>query len=92
MRSRESATSSRNDFAVPAWIVYYALTTVAALLLGLVLGWVKNRDAQHWAFYCFLFPPAVILLLLLPKHVGPRPKRPTWDEDHRRSLARDDVD
>jgi hypothetical protein len=85
-------SASGKVFDVPAWIVYYALITVAALVLGLVLGWLKNRDAQHWAFYCFLFPPAVILLLLLPKHVGPRPKRTSWDEDHKRTLARDDFD
>lgn len=77
---------------MPAWIAYYALITIAALGLGLVLGWAKNRDAQHWAFTCFLFPPALILLILLPRHAGPRPKRLSWDEDHKRSLARDDVD
>lgn len=77
---------------MPAWIFYYTLMAVGALVLGLLLGWAKNRDAQQWAFFCFLFPPAVLLLLLLPKHAGSRPKRLSWDEDHNRSLGRDDHD
>lgn len=55
---------------------------VSGLLGGLTAGF-KNRDASSWAAYCFLFPPTLLLLLLLPKNTGPLPRRPPIDaEDH----------
>ena len=77
---------------MPNWIVYYVLSCVGSMVLALVLGRIKNRDGQQWAFASFLFPPAVLLLLVMPRLVGPRPKRPGWDEDHNRTLQRDDRD
>ncbi|KAB2851681.1 MAG: hypothetical protein F9K44_00705 [Hyphomicrobiaceae bacterium] len=77
---------------MPAWILYYVAATFGAMMLALLIGRIKNRDAQQWAFFCFLFPPAILLLLVLPRRQSPRPKRMSWEEDHRRTLARDDTD
>ena len=58
----------------------------ASLLAGLVSGW-KNRDYSFWMAWCFLVPPLVLWLLLLPKLTGPRPRRPTLDELERGDSA-----
>ena len=60
----------------------------AMLLSGIVGGITavyKNRDISHWIAWSFLFPPSVIVLLLLPAHKGARPRRQTLDEEDRAS-------
>lgn len=54
----------------------------SAVVGGLVAG-MKNRDYSFWAAWCFILPPAILVLLLLPKNHGPRPRRPTLDEEDR---------
>lgn len=66
-----------------AIIAGWGMAMIAALLLGGFLAQWKNRDWSFWAAWCFLLPPAVIILALLPKLKGPRPRRRTLDEDDR---------
>lgn len=43
---------------------------VAAFVAGLVATMVaraKNRHSGYWMLVCFLFPPLILLLLVLPK-------------------------
>lgn len=66
-------------------IVIWGLVAIAAGVLGaLVAGW-KNRDISAWAAWCFLVPPLAIALLLGPRKQGPRPRRPSLDEEDRLS-------
>lgn len=63
-----------------SWIVAWGLAAmVSAALAGFVAGW-KNRDYSFWMAWCFIFPPLLLWLVLMPKHKGPRPRRPTVDE------------
>lgn len=66
-------------------IVIWGLIAIAGAILGaLFAGW-KNRDVSAWTAWCFLVPPLAIWLLLMPKRQGPRPRRPSLDEEDRYS-------
>jgi hypothetical protein len=61
-------------------IVIWGLIAIAsAIVAGLVAG-AKRRDFSFWAAWSFLFPPMLLLLLLMPSNKGPRPRRPGIDE------------
>ena len=62
------------------WIVYWGLTAAAAALLAAAFAGFKNRDISYWVGWCFLLPPLVLVLLLLPKRHGQRPRQPRLDE------------
>ena len=64
-----------------AGLVTYSLVVAAAGLLGGLLAAAKNRDWSAWTAWCVVFPPAFLLLVLLPTHRGPRPRRLTLDEE-----------
>lgn len=65
------------------WIVVWGLTALAAsAVAGLVAG-SKNRDYSAWMAWCFLVPPLLLLLVLMPKGQGARHRRPTLDEHER---------
>ena len=60
-------------------VIWGLAAIVAAVLAGFVAGW-KNRDYSFWMAWCFLFPPLVLWLILMPRKQGRRPRRPTLDE------------
>jgi hypothetical protein len=63
------------------FIVLWGLVALAtAIAAGLLAGF-KNRDYSFWAAWGFLFPPSVVVLAVLPKLKGLRPRRPTLDEE-----------
>lgn len=62
------------------WIVAWGvLAIVSAALAGFLASW-KNRDYSYWMAWTFIVPPLVVWLLLMPKRVGPRKRRPSLDE------------
>lgn len=63
------------------WIAVWGLISVASAVLGGIIASYKRRDHSAWAAWCFVFPPLVIAVALLPTNQGPRPRRPTMDED-----------
>ena len=44
----------------------------------------KNRDYSFWIAWCFVLPPMLLFILLLPKYDGVRPRKPSLDEQERR--------
>lgn len=42
----------------------------------------KNRDRNLWVFICFLCPPLLLLLMILPVRSKP-PRRMFAEDDHR---------
>ncbi|MEM8974612.1 MAG: hypothetical protein AAGD43_21350 [Pseudomonadota bacterium] len=50
-------------------------------IIGAVLAGMKNRDVSVWLAWTLLIPPTLIILLLLPRIKGRRPRRPTLDEE-----------
>lgn len=65
-------------------IVAWGLVALTAAFLGGVLAGVKNRDYSFWIAWCFVLPPMLLFILLLPKHEGVRPRKPTVDDQERR--------
>ncbi len=64
------------------WIVIWGLTAIAASLLAGAVAGVKNRDVSYWMGWCFVFPPMVIALFMIPALKAPRgPRRSDEDDD-----------
>ncbi len=61
-------------------VVIWGGVAVASAIAGGLLAGVKNRDFSSWIAWCFVLPPLLLVLLILPKHVGPRPRQPRLDE------------
>lgn len=68
-----------------AIVVFWGLASIGAMLLAGLLATLKNRDYSFWMAWSFLLPPAVLVLALMPKIAGSRPRRPTLDEEDRHS-------
>jgi hypothetical protein len=66
-------------------ITYWGLIAFSGAALGGLIAGFKNRDYSYWMAWCFLFPPLAVLLLLLPKRQGQRPRQPSLDEIDRRT-------
>jgi hypothetical protein len=62
--------------------VYGTIAVVCSVLAG-IIAYVKRRDPSYWIGTSFIFPPALIMLLLMKKNAGPRPTRPTLDSEDR---------
>ena len=67
-------------------IVLITLTMFACGFIAAYLAYAKNRDVSYWAAWGFLFPPSVLLLVMLGANQGPRPRRPSLDEEDRMHL------
>ena len=65
------------------WIVVWGAVAVFGGAVGGLMALMKNRDISHWMAWCFLVPPLVLILALLPRREPPPPKRPTLDEEDR---------
>lgn len=63
------------------WIVGWAGVAVAASIVAGILASIKNRDYSFWIAWTFLVPPMLLALAVLPRNQGPRPRRPTLDEE-----------
>jgi hypothetical protein len=60
--------------------IYGSLAVLCSVLAG-IAAYIKRRDPSYWIATSFLFPPAIIMLLLMKKNEGPRPTRPTLDSE-----------
>ncbi|MBU1213260.1 MAG: hypothetical protein KJ587_18635 [Alphaproteobacteria bacterium] len=63
------------------WIVVWGVTAILSSVIAGGLAGYKNRDYSFWMGSCFLLPPLLVVLILLPHIKGPRPKRPSLDEE-----------
>ncbi len=64
-------------------IVFVTLTMFVSGFVAALLAYNKNRDVSYWAAWGFLFPPSLFVLFVLGSNQGPRPRRPTLDEEDR---------
>ncbi len=67
-------------------IVVWGGVAVASGIVGGLLAGVKNRDYSSWIAWCFVLPPLVFVLLLLPRYQGLRPRQPRLDESEERGF------
>jgi hypothetical protein len=65
------------------WIVGWAAVAMTSSVVAWILAAIKNRDISYWVAWTFLVPPLVIVLALMPRSQGTRPRRPTLDEQER---------
>lgn len=64
------------------YIVIWGLTAIATSLLAGAVAGVKNRDVSYWMGWCFVLPPMVVALFLIPALKEPRnPRRSDDDND-----------
>lgn len=64
-------------------VILGLIALVSAIASGILAGW-KNRDYSFWMAWGFIVPVIPpILLLVLPRLEGERPRRPSLDEDDR---------
>lgn len=63
------------------WIAIYGSAAIVAALVAAIVAGMKRRDYSFWAASTLLFPPLLIVLVLLPKNAGPRPVRAPLDAD-----------
>jgi hypothetical protein len=64
-------------------VIWGGVALVSATVGGLLAG-VKNRDYSSWIAWCFVLPPLVLVLLLLPRYQGVRPRQPRLDAGEER--------
>ena len=64
-------------------IVLCGIGSVLAALVGGILAYRKRRDHSAWAAWCFIFWPLLIVLFLLRRNPGVRPRQPSLDDDDR---------
>jgi hypothetical protein len=64
-------------------IVIWGLVAIASGVLAGILAGIKNRDYSFWIAWCFLLPPLLLFLVMLPRFDGPRPRKPSLDEQER---------
>ena len=65
---------------MPKAIAIWGIVVIASAIIAGVLAGMKRRDHSFWAAWSFLFPPMLLLLLLMPSNQGPRHRRPGLDE------------
>jgi uncharacterized membrane protein YfcA len=63
------------------WIVVWGLVSTLSAIIGGFVANYKRRDPSSWAAWCFIFPPLLIVIALLSTNIGPRPRRPSFDQD-----------
>jgi hypothetical protein len=61
-------------------IAYWGVIAIISSILAAVVAGMKRRDHSFWAAWSFLFPPMLLLLLVIPSNKGPRLRRPSLDE------------
>ena len=81
MREQDAAAPGRYSNDHGRRIVTWGVAAVGSGILAGILAGVKRRDHSFWAAWSFLFPPMLLILLLLPKNQGPKPRRPSLDEE-----------
>ena len=70
-------------------LVIWGLVAVGSAVLGMIIAGIKRRDFSGWGFWCFVLPPLLLVLIILPKNKGPRPRRRTLDEEDRHQILND---
>ena len=66
-------------------VIWGGVAVVSGIVGGLLAG-AKNRDYSSWIAWCFVLPPLVFVLLLLPRYQGVRPRQPRLDESEERGF------
>jgi hypothetical protein len=70
-RLKRGRMTSQAEGALPAqFLIPFIVATAVAVLVAHHLARLKNRPATGWMWAAALFPPAVVLLALLPSRAA----------------------
>jgi hypothetical protein len=61
-------------------VAIWGVVAIASAIIGGLVASAKGRDHSFWAAWSFLIPPMLLILLVMPSHKGPRPRRAGIDE------------
>ncbi len=61
-------------------IAVWGIVSIVSSILAAIVAGMKRRDHSFWAAWSFLFPPMLLILLVIPSNKGPRLRRPSIDE------------
>lgn len=75
-----TAVSATTGVHAMQWIVIWGAVSLVSAALAAVFAGQKNRNVSFWTAWCFLVPPLVIWLMLMPRNTGPRPKPKPLDD------------
>lgn len=68
-------------------IAIWGIAAFGSAVVGMILAGAKRRDYSAWGFWCFVLPPLLLVLVVMPKNTGPRPRKRSLDEeDQHRAL------
>ena len=62
-------------------VAVWGLAMIICAGVALFVAPYRGRNGQNWAFWCFLVPPALGLLFLLPVRIAPIRVRAAIDKD-----------
>jgi hypothetical protein len=65
---------------MPKIIAIWGIVAIASAVIAGIVAGAKRRDHSFWAAWSFLFPPMLLVLVLMPGNKGPRPRKPSIDE------------
>jgi hypothetical protein len=71
---------------MPTVIAIWGIVSIASAVIAGIVAGTKRRDHSFWAAWSFLFPPMLLVLLLMPTNKGPRPRKPGIDELEERGV------
>jgi Na+-driven multidrug efflux pump len=69
------------------FVALYGLFAILSAIVAGIIAAAKRRDYSYWVAVTFLLPFMLVVLLLLPANTGPRPRRPSMEEEDDRELA-----
>ena len=87
MRAVARRAGERRVMTVVKIIVLWGGIAIGAAVLAALIAGARNRDHSAWAAWCFIFPPLLIILALLPRNTGPKRRRPSLDEEDSQEAA-----
>ena len=63
------------------WVVIWGAVAIGSAIAAGFLAASKRRDHSSWAAWAFVFPPILLVYLMVPKNQGEKKRRPTLDEE-----------
>ena len=64
--------SGDSEKIMPQYVMIIGLVSLLSAVIGALVAMFKRRGADVWGFACFIFPPLLLILILLPKNTEPR--------------------
>lgn len=57
---------------MPEYVAIIGVVCLVSAVFGALIAKIKRRSADTWAFASFIFPPLILILILMPKNTEQR--------------------